>query len=110
VGSPIILLLDYFLQFLQGEDGLNQLRLDMDRLRSLGISTNTTCGFHVHADATRGSDQAVSSMTAWFGIQKIASSFLALENAFDLLVGLIDNIVYPIEVLLGKYQIVRDLI
>ena len=73
---------------LQGEDGLKQLRLVMDRLRSLGISTNTTCGFHIHVDATRGTDQAVSSMATLFGIQKIARCFLALENAFDLLVGL----------------------
>jgi Putative amidoligase enzyme len=73
---------------LKGEEGLQQLRQVMERLRSLGISTNRTCGFHVHVDATRGKEQALPAMVTLLGIKKIARSFLALENAFDLLVGL----------------------
>jgi hypothetical protein len=86
--SPNDLCLELVSPVLQGEEGLQQLRVIMDRLRSLGISTNSSCGFHVHVDATRGNEQAVPAMATLFGIKKIARSFLALENAFDLLVGL----------------------
>ena len=86
--SPNDLCLELVSPILQGEEGLRQLRVVMERLRSLGISTNSSCGFHVHVDATRGIQQAIPAMATLFGIQKIARSFLALEDAFDLLVGL----------------------
>eukprot|EP00539_Tryblionella_compressa_P002929 CAMPEP_0178735454 /NCGR_PEP_ID=MMETSP0744-20121128/1895_1 /TAXON_ID=913974 /ORGANISM="Nitzschia punctata, Strain CCMP561" /LENGTH=386 /DNA_ID=CAMNT_0020387821 /DNA_START=450 /DNA_END=1607 /DNA_ORIENTATION=- len=86
--SPGDLCLELVSPILQGEDGLKQLRRVMDRLRSLGIATNNSCGFHVHVDASRGSGQALPAMSTLFGVKKISRSFLALENAFDLLVGL----------------------
>ena len=63
---------------LQGKDGLVQLRVLMEHLRRLGVSTNRTCGFHVHVDAT---SLPLSSM------RRVAQCFAALENAFDLLVA-----------------------
>ena len=86
--SPHDLCLELVSPILQGEGGLRQLRAVMERLRSLGITTNSSCGFHVHVDAERGNEQALPAMSTLAGIQRIARSFLALENAFDLLVGL----------------------
>ena len=63
---------------LMAEDGLQQLRIVMENLRSLGIATNTSCGFHVHVDASTYSLRS---------LQQLANCFLALENAFDLLVA-----------------------
>ena len=50
----------------------------LERLRRLGIATNRTCGFHVHIDAT---SMPLSSL------RRISQCFVALENAFDLLVA-----------------------
>ena len=55
-----------------------QLRVLLEHLRRLGVSTNRTCGFHVHIDAT---SLPLSS------IRRVAQCFVALENAFDLLVA-----------------------
>lgn len=86
--SPHDLCLELVSPVLQGEEGLHQLRAVMERLRSLGIATNSSCGFHVHVDATSGAEQAVPSMSSFDGVRKVARCFLALEDAFDLLVGL----------------------
>jgi hypothetical protein len=64
---------------LQGNDGLAELRIIMEHVRQLlGIATNRTCGFHVHIDAT--------SMPLSV-LKRICQGFVALENAFDLLVA-----------------------
>lgn len=63
---------------LLGNEGLNQLRILMEHVRQLGIATNQTCGFHVHVDATS---------TPLSDLKRIAQCFVALENAFDLLVA-----------------------
>ncbi|CAB9513129.1 Putative amidoligase enzyme [Seminavis robusta] len=63
---------------LQGNEGLSQLRIMLEHVRKLGIATNRTCGFHCHVDATE---------TPLADIRRIAQCFVALENAFDLLVA-----------------------
>lgn len=63
---------------LQGDEGLTQLRVLMEHVRQLGIATNRTCGFHVHIDATS---------TPLTSLKRISQWFVALENAFDLLVA-----------------------
>ena len=63
---------------LQGERGLEQMRYMLQALRMLGIATNTTCGFHVHLDA---------SSISLDSLKRIAQCFCALEDAFDLLVA-----------------------
>ena len=72
---------------LQHSDGLASMRCLLENVRKLGISTNTTCGFHVHVDATAGPSQAVPLLGSLNGIRNIARNFVALENAFDLLVA-----------------------
>jgi hypothetical protein len=67
---------------LQGEQGLEDMRFLLENVRKLGIETNKSCGFHVHVDA---SCLAMSSLT---GLTRLAQCFVALENAFDLLVAL----------------------
>lgn len=67
---------------LQGEMGLSFMRLIMDSVRRLGISTNSSCGFHVHVDAEDGPLASLASL------KRIAQCFVSLENAFDLLVAL----------------------
>jgi len=63
---------------LRGSEGLAQLRVLMEHVRQLGIATNKTCGFHVHVDATNSTLQE---------LKRICQCFVALENAFDLLVA-----------------------
>ena len=46
---------------LRGMDGIHQLRRMMDHVRRLGIATNSSCGFHVHVDATPTSTTSSSS-------------------------------------------------
>lgn len=90
VESPHDLCFELVSPVLQGEEGLVELRLLMENLRRLGIATNHSCSFHVHVDATGEDDdqQAVAAMGTLRGIQNVAGCFLALESAFDLLVGL----------------------
>jgi len=75
---------------LRGEDadGLGSLRSIMDNVRKLGIATNASCGFHVHIDASQDTQQTVPEMGTLQGLKRVAQCFVALENAFDLLVGL----------------------
>jgi len=61
-----------------GEEGLKEMRAVMASIRKLGIATNSTCGFHVHVDATQ---------TNLSALKRICQCFCALENAFDLLVA-----------------------
>jgi len=68
---------------LQGEAGLSSMRSIMDAVRRLGISTNASCGFHVHVDAEEHS--IVGNLQS---LRHIAQCFVSLENAFDLLVAL----------------------
>ena len=68
---------------LQGEKGIEELRAVMDNIRRLGIATNASCGFHVHVDAS--DESPIRSLKA---MKRISQCFLALENAFDLLVSL----------------------
>ena len=72
---------------LQGDDGLANLRSLMENVRTLGIDTNSSCGFHVHVDASKGELQAVPSMGTVNGLKRVAKCFVALENAFDLIVA-----------------------
>ena len=69
---------------LQGEQGLSSLRGIMDSVRRLGISTNASCGFHVHVDAEEDRSP-VGSLTS---LKRISQCFVSLENAFDVLVAL----------------------
>jgi hypothetical protein len=62
---------------LDGEDGISQLRHMLESIRRLGIAVNQSCGFHVHVDATH---------MALPNLQRICQCFIALEDAFDLLV------------------------
>lgn len=71
---------------LQGDEGLSQLRSVMDNIRRLGVSTNASCGFHVHIDAEPGSP--VSNLEA---LKSVSRCFVSLENAFDLLVSCAEN-------------------
>lgn len=68
---------------LSGTDGMSELRSILDHVRRLGIATNASCGFHVHVDATPGG--CLDSVRA---LRRVAQCFVALENAFDLIVGL----------------------
>ena len=74
---------------LQGDDGLASLRAMLENVRRIGIATNSTCGFHVHVDATKATNpqQRVTSMGTLLGIKRVAQYFVAFENAFDLLVA-----------------------
>ena len=72
---------------LQGERGLRSIRSVLENVRSLGIETNKSCGFHVHVDASRGEEQEMEGMKSLKGLRQIAKAFVALENAFDLLVS-----------------------
>jgi hypothetical protein len=65
------------------EQGLGQLRNIMDAVRRIGIASNTSCGFHVHVDAEKGSSM-LSSLNA---IKAICQSFVSVENAFDVIVS-----------------------
>jgi hypothetical protein len=74
---------------LQGDAGLAQLRSVMDNVRRIGISTNASCGFHVHVDAEGGSP--LSNLEA---LKSVSRCFVSVENAFDALVthdGSTDN-------------------
>lgn len=76
---------------LKGEAGLAQLRSIMDNVSRIGISTNASCGFHVHVDAEAGSP--LSNLEA---LKSVSRCFVSLENAFDALVthdGSTDNAV-----------------
>ena len=66
---------------LKGEAGLATLRLVMEYTRRLGIDANHTCGFHVHVSA-----EASSPIGNVKSLRRIAQCYVALENAFDLLV------------------------
>ena len=73
---------------LQGEgiNGLGSLRALMANVRKLGIATNASCGFHVHVDATPG-QEAVPEMGTLVGLKRVSQCYVAVENAFDLLVA-----------------------
>ena len=69
-----------------GDRGLKSLRSMMDNLRSLGIDANSSCGFHVHVDAEESSSSR-HLLGNLKGLQSVCQCFVALENAFDLLVA-----------------------
>ncbi|GKY90285.1 hypothetical protein MPSEU_000002600 [Mayamaea pseudoterrestris] len=69
---------------LKGHAGISQLRRVMEIVRKLGIATNASCGFHVHVDA----EPASSPLGNVAALKRISNCFVALENAFDLLVAL----------------------
>ena len=66
----------------EAERGLGQMRNIMDNVRKIGIETNASCGFHVHVDAEEGSQMAGLS-----ALKALSQCFIAVENAFDLLVS-----------------------
>jgi len=70
---------------LMGAPGLNQIRDMLDAIRRIGIEQNKSCGFHVHVDAEDG--QSITSFSTLRQLKRIARAFVALENAFDLIVG-----------------------
>jgi Putative amidoligase enzyme len=75
-----------------GESGLDQFRQMLEALRCLGIATNSTCGFHVHVDATRGgAPQALPAIGTLRGRKLVAHAFCCLEAAFDELVARAEN-------------------
>lgn len=79
---------------LKGEDGLASLRNVMSNIRTIGISTNSSCGFHVHVDASDNNDPSHTPIGSLVGLKRIAQHFVSLENAFDLIVarmGRMDN-------------------
>lgn len=69
---------------LVGEAGLGQLRNIMDNIRRMGIDTNRSCGFHVHVDAEEDHAGSLSTLP---DLKRIAQAFVAMENAFDLIVA-----------------------
>lgn len=62
----------------EGDTGLQRFRNIMDAIARIGISTNASCGFHVHIDAESSSLK---------NLKAICNCFVSLENAFDLLVA-----------------------
>mmetsp|Transcript_11133 Transcript_11133/g.23468 ORF Transcript_11133/g.23468 Transcript_11133/m.23468 type:complete len:512 (-) Transcript_11133:182-1717(-) len=66
---------------LHGDDGLDSVRLLLESVRRIGIEINSTCGFHVHVDATTG------PLSELPGLKRLAQCFVALESAFDCLVA-----------------------
>lgn len=85
-GNDSDLLFELVSPVLQGDEGLCELRSVMDNIRRIGVSTNASCGFHVHVDAEQGSP--ISSLLA---LKSVARCFVSLENAFDLLVSCAEN-------------------
>jgi hypothetical protein len=72
---------------LVGEKGIASMRSLLESIRKIGIEINSTCGFHVHVDASLGDDQGVPAMGTLSGLQRVAQCFVALENAFDCIVA-----------------------
>jgi len=66
---------------LQGDDGLDSVRLVLESVRRIGIDVNSTCGFHVHVDATSG------PLSKFSCLKRLVQCFVALESAFDCLVA-----------------------
>lgn len=66
---------------LMGEDGLDTVRVMLESIRRIGININSSCGFHVHVDATSG------SMSSLSGLKRLVHCFVSLEGAFDCLVA-----------------------
>ena len=65
-----------------GRDGLVSISSVYEAAKKLGATVNSTCGFHVHINAENMSLSHLSS---------ISHCFLALENAFDLLMNNVDR-------------------
>lgn len=74
---------------LKGEEGLVSMRILLENVRKLGITSNSTCGFHVHVDATKATNplQEMATMGTLHGLKRVVQCFVALENAFDLIVA-----------------------
>jgi hypothetical protein len=72
---------------LVGEHAIASIRSLLDSIRKIGIEINSTCGFHVHVDASVGEEQGVPAMGTLTGLQRVTQCFVALENAFDCLVA-----------------------
>ena len=86
-GTPNDLGFELVSPVLQGDVGLDSIRTILQNVRKLGIETNASCGFHVHVDATNGDQQAVRAMGTVAGLRRVARAFVALENAFDLVIA-----------------------
>jgi hypothetical protein len=86
-GTPNDLGFELVSPVLQGDIGLDSIRTILQNVRKLGIETNASCGFHVHVDATNGDQQAVRAMGTVAGLRRVARAFVALENAFDLVIA-----------------------
>lgn len=86
-GTPNDLGFELVSPVLQGDAGLDSIRTILQNVRKLGIETNASCGFHVHVDATNGDLQAVRAMGTVAGLRRVARAFVALENAFDLVIA-----------------------
>ena len=68
-----------------GEKGIQSMRLLIETIRRIGIDVNTSCGFHVHVDAEPTS--GLPAMATLRGLRRLSQCFVALERAFDALVG-----------------------
>ena len=66
---------------LNGEEGLETIRVMLESIRRIGIEINSSCGFHVHIDAEKGPLSTLS------GLKRLVNSFVSLECAFDALVA-----------------------
>jgi hypothetical protein len=86
-GTPNDLGFELVSPVLQGDVGLDSIRTILQNVRKLGIETNASCGFHVHVDATNGDQQAVPAMGTVSGLRRVARAFVAVENAFDLVIA-----------------------
>uniref|UniRef100_A0A7S4W5Y6 RanBP2-type domain-containing protein n=1 Tax=Ditylum brightwellii TaxID=49249 RepID=A0A7S4W5Y6_9STRA len=67
-------------------NSMSSFRALMQNIRRIGIDTNSSCGFHVHVDATPYTC-AIAQLATLHGLTNLCLAFIAFENAFDLLVA-----------------------
>ena len=79
--SPNDLCFELVSPILLGEEGFDTVRAMLESIRRIGIDINSSCGFHVHVDATSG---PLSSLS---GLKRLVHCFVSLESAFDCLVA-----------------------
>jgi Putative amidoligase enzyme len=84
---PLDLCFELVSPILIGEAGLEAIRLMLESVRKIGISINSTCGFHVHVDAEHRQGPEATPLSSLAGLKRVVQCFLALENAFDSLVS-----------------------
>ena len=68
---------------LVGEDGLNQVWAMVEILKSMDAQVDTTCGLHIHVDATGLNEHQVRNITRAFICYELAFYGLGGEKAFE---------------------------